>query len=93
MLVIIAIANNTHSCLRYAYEPFTFDYDYLQKAPELKTVPTARPRSLITGKRMEKVELVLVVMLVVQTAAAGTAWANGGPFVVKYPNGDPAAKE
>jgi hypothetical protein len=24
--------------------------------------------------------------------AAGTAWANGGPFVVKYPTGDPAAK-
>jgi hypothetical protein len=24
--------------------------------------------------------------------AAGLAWANGGPFVVKYPNGDPAAK-
>ncbi len=38
------------------YEPFTFDYDYLQKAPELKTMPTARPRSLISGKRMEKIE-------------------------------------
>jgi nitrate reductase beta subunit len=25
------------------YEPFTFDYDHLQKAPEMKTMPTARP--------------------------------------------------
>jgi nitrate reductase beta subunit len=38
------------------YEPFTFDYDHLQKAPEMKTMPTARPRSLITGERMEKVK-------------------------------------
>ena len=38
------------------YEPFTFDYDHLQSAPEMKNAPTARPRSLITGKRMEKVE-------------------------------------
>lgn len=38
------------------YEPFTFDYDHLQKAPESKTMPTARPRSLITGQRMEKIE-------------------------------------
>ncbi len=37
------------------YEPFTFDYDHLQKAPESKTMPTARPRSLITGERMEKI--------------------------------------
>ena len=38
------------------YEPFTFDYDHLQKAPESKVMPTARPRSSITGKRMEKIE-------------------------------------
>jgi nitrate reductase beta subunit len=38
------------------YEPFTFDYDHLQSAPESKATPTARPRSLITGKRMEKIE-------------------------------------
>ncbi len=25
-------------------------------------------------------------------AAQGVAWGNGGPFVVKYPSGDPAAK-
>lgn len=38
------------------YEPFTFDYDHLQSSPESKAAPTARPRSLITGKRMEKIE-------------------------------------
>jgi nitrate reductase / nitrite oxidoreductase, beta subunit len=38
------------------YEPFTFDYDHLQSAPETKAPPTARPRSLITGLRMEKIE-------------------------------------
>ena len=37
------------------YEPFTFDYEHLQKAPKMKTAPTARPRSLITGERMEKI--------------------------------------
>jgi nitrate reductase beta subunit len=37
------------------YEPFTFDYDHLQNAPESKAQPTARPRSLISGKRMEKI--------------------------------------
>ncbi len=37
------------------YEPFTYDYDYLQKAPERTTPPTARPRSLITGQRLEKI--------------------------------------
>ena len=38
------------------YEPFTFDYDHLQSAPELKAFPTARPRSLITGERMDKID-------------------------------------
>lgn len=38
------------------YEPFTFDYDHLQKAPESKAQPTARPRSLISGQRMEKIQ-------------------------------------
>jgi nitrate reductase / nitrite oxidoreductase, beta subunit len=38
------------------YEPFTFDYEHLSSAPESKAMPTARPRSLITGKRMEKIE-------------------------------------
>jgi len=38
------------------YEPFTFDYEHLQNAPESKATPTARPKSLITGKRMDKIE-------------------------------------
>jgi len=38
------------------YEPFTFDYEHLQKSPEMAAMPTARPRSLISGKRMEKIE-------------------------------------
>ncbi len=37
------------------YEPFTFDYDHLQSAPEMKAMPVARPRSLISGERMEKI--------------------------------------
>jgi len=37
------------------YEPFTFDYEHLHNAPEMKTAPVARPRSLITGERMEKI--------------------------------------
>ena len=38
------------------YEPFTFDYEHLHTAPEMKAPPTARPRSLLTGERMEKIE-------------------------------------
>ena len=38
------------------YEPFTFDYEHLHSAPEMKAPPTARPRSLLTGERMEKIE-------------------------------------
>ncbi|MDE2005938.1 MAG: nitrate reductase subunit beta [Rhodospirillales bacterium] len=38
------------------YEPFTFDYAHLQNAPESQAAPTARPRSLISGERMEKIE-------------------------------------
>ncbi len=38
------------------YEPFDFDYEHLKTAPDSDTVPTARPRSLITGERMEKIE-------------------------------------
>ncbi|MBI2255494.1 MAG: nitrate reductase subunit beta [Proteobacteria bacterium] len=38
------------------YEPFTFDYEHLQKAPEMRAAPVARPRSLISGQRMEKIE-------------------------------------
>ena len=38
------------------YEPFTFDYEHLQTAPEMQAAPTAQPRSLITGERMERIE-------------------------------------
>ncbi len=38
------------------YEPFDFDYGHLQTAKESRTMPTARPRSLISGERMEKIE-------------------------------------
>jgi nitrate reductase beta subunit len=38
------------------YEPFDFDYQHLHTAPQMKHQPTARPRSLISGERMEKIE-------------------------------------
>lgn len=38
------------------YEPFDFDYEHLQTAKESKSMPVARPRSQITGERMEKIE-------------------------------------
>ena len=38
------------------YEPFDFDYQHLHDAPEVKHQPTARPRSLISGQRMQKIE-------------------------------------
>jgi len=38
------------------YEPFDFDYDHLKSAPEMEAFPTARPRSKITGQRIEKIE-------------------------------------
>ena len=38
------------------YEPFDFDYDHLKSAPDMESFPTARPRSKITGERMEKIE-------------------------------------
>ena len=37
------------------YEPFDFDYDHLKSAPDMDHFPTARPRSKITGERMEKI--------------------------------------
>jgi nitrate reductase beta subunit len=37
------------------YEPFTFDYEHLQNARLSETPPTARPVSVITGKKMEKI--------------------------------------
>ena len=38
------------------YEPFDFDYDHLKSAPQTQAFPTARPRSRITGARLEKIE-------------------------------------
>jgi len=38
------------------YEPFTFDYEHLHTAPDMKAPPTARPRSLLTGQRMNDVQ-------------------------------------
>lgn len=38
------------------YEPFTFDYEHLQNAQQSRHQPIARPRSLLTGKRMDKIE-------------------------------------
>jgi nitrate reductase beta subunit len=37
------------------YEPFTYDYEHLQNAPLSETPPTARPVSVITGKKMDKI--------------------------------------
>ena len=38
------------------YEPFTYDYGHLQTSPLAEAAPTARPRSQIDGRRMEKIE-------------------------------------
>jgi len=38
------------------YEPFDFDYQHLHTAKQGEHQPTARPRSLISGQRMEKIE-------------------------------------
>ncbi len=37
------------------YEPFDFNYEHLHNAADSKHQPVARPHSLITGKRMEKI--------------------------------------
>nr|MBS0019451.1 nitrate reductase subunit beta [Gammaproteobacteria bacterium] len=37
------------------YEPFDFEYEHLHNAPEGKVQPVARPRSLISGERMDKI--------------------------------------
>ncbi|WP_027329404.1 nitrate reductase subunit beta [Marinimicrobium agarilyticum] len=38
------------------YEPFDFDYQHLHKAGDKKHQPTARPFSLISGQKMEKIK-------------------------------------
>ena len=37
------------------YEPWDYDYAHLHHAPESKAMPVARPRSVISGERMEKI--------------------------------------
>mgnify|MGYP002382362090 CR=1 FL=1 len=37
------------------YEPFTYDHARLQNAPLSEAAPTARPISLITGEKMDKI--------------------------------------
>ncbi|MFC3024500.1 nitrate reductase subunit beta [Vibrio zhugei] len=54
--VLSKLFNNPHMPeIDDYYEPFTFDYDHLQNAPKSRHQPIARPRSLITGQRMEKI--------------------------------------
>ena len=38
------------------YEPFDYEYSYIHNVPEVEAMPTARPISIITGERMEKIE-------------------------------------
>ena len=38
------------------YEPFTYDYGHLQTSPLLEAAPTARPRSMLDGHPMDKIE-------------------------------------
>ncbi|BEV71343.1 nitrate reductase subunit beta [Paludibacterium sp. THUN1379] len=37
------------------YEPFTYDYDHLQSAGRMQTPPTARPVSILTRQKMDKI--------------------------------------
>ena len=70
---------NMPSLDRY-YEPFTFNYSMLKSQKRFKTVPSARPYSLITGERMEKINY-------------GPNWEDdlGGPFANR--NKDPNLKD
>ena len=38
------------------YEPWTYDYDHLIHSPKKKHLPVARPKSMITGKYIDKPE-------------------------------------
>lgn len=38
------------------YEPWTYDFDHLINAPKKEYLPVARPKSMITGKYMDKPE-------------------------------------
>ena len=37
------------------YEPWDYDYAHLHNAPDSKAMPVARPRSAISGERMQKI--------------------------------------
>ncbi len=38
------------------YEPWTYDFEHLHNSPKKKNIPVARPKSMITGKFMDKPE-------------------------------------
>lgn len=42
--------------IHHYYEPFTFDYAHLQSAELSEAPPTARPISLISGQKMDKIK-------------------------------------
>ena len=79
--ILAGLFANPHmpSLDRY-YEPFTFKYSMLKSQKRFKTVPSARPYSLITGERMEKINY-------------GPNWEDdlGGPFANR--NKDPNLKD
>lgn len=62
------------------YEPFTFNFSILGSQARFPTPPTARPYSLLTGRRMEKIEY-------------GPNWEDnlGGPFAAR--SSDPNLKD
>ncbi|MFV0289722.1 MAG: nitrate reductase subunit beta [Mangrovibacterium sp.] len=49
-------ANPDMPGLENYYEPFTFDFAKLTSNKRFRTAPSARPYSLVTGERMEKIE-------------------------------------
>ena len=49
-------SNPTQPTVEDYYEPYTFDFERLQTTGRTRTPPSARPYSLVTGKRMDKVE-------------------------------------
>ncbi|MEI7494174.1 MAG: nitrate reductase subunit beta [Alphaproteobacteria bacterium] len=48
-------ANPNLPAIEDYYEPFTFEYEHLQKTKETSTFPSARPVSVISGERLEKI--------------------------------------
>ena len=57
MSILSSIFANPHMPeIKDYYEPYTFDFSKLTGTKRFRTAPSARPYSLITGKRMEKIE-------------------------------------